>query len=57
MNYFECRICGKFKDDGNPYTHVCAMCVLSKLPLDVLQKRYKSVIMGNRKNNTGNFVK
>lgn len=28
MMYFKCVSCGMYKDDGDPRTKVCAMCLL-----------------------------
>lgn len=59
MDYFSCRVCGKYCDDGQPDVCVCAMCLLSDEPLvdEMLQKSRKSAIMGDRENNTANCVK
>lgn len=59
MDYFACRVCGKYCDDGQPDVCVYAMCLLSDEPLsdDILQFDCKSAIMGNRKNNTADCVK
>ncbi len=59
MDYFACRVCGKYCNDGMPDVCVCAMCLLSDKPLvdEMLQKSRKSDIIDHRENNTVNCVK
>lgn len=28
MSYFECSVCGMYKDDGDYCNKICAMCIL-----------------------------